>query len=494
MASFFEDPEFKSSLARYESMMNDHTPAYLEADELTDIAEYYASTGRDEEADKVIRFGLSIHPDDIDLLIFQSRSLAIKGNTEEARRVMSLITDQSDREVKFLLFDILLEENREQEANRVMNDLAADEEYSMEVMVDIMQAYVDADMLLEADDWYERIDKAYNVAELVRTNKRCRSIFCDYYLTVRDTAHCIPILQEMLDEAPYNIGLWNDLARCYISDEELEKAHEAIDFSLAIDDNDPDALMLKAACFRMNGNVKDCIRMMERAVRTEKRFPQANLQLVKAYLDIRDYTQAARETQALDQRRPELNQGLKGLLDCALAICYTADNESDKAAPLFESLRRDFGNQPDTHLALGHCALLRDEKDQARDEFRQAIFWTDCDEDRFQILFDAAGLLFDFEDLEGASEVYAKMIQQFPEESLTGLYLAMYCFAVQRNVNLFYHCVARIRKEMPDLYEEFGHVPGINNPNFDDLLIHVKQAIARGDIDIDKYLNIPFDE
>lgn len=43
MSSYFEDPEFKEALARYEGMVENHTPAYFEADELTDIAEYYAS-------------------------------------------------------------------------------------------------------------------------------------------------------------------------------------------------------------------------------------------------------------------------------------------------------------------------------------------------------------------------------------------------------------------------------------------------------------------
>ena len=46
MSSYFEDPEFKEALAKYEGMVESHTPAYFEADELIDIAEYYASKRR----------------------------------------------------------------------------------------------------------------------------------------------------------------------------------------------------------------------------------------------------------------------------------------------------------------------------------------------------------------------------------------------------------------------------------------------------------------
>ena len=43
LTSYFEDPEFKEILAKYEGMVNDHTSIYFDAEELTDIAEYYAS-------------------------------------------------------------------------------------------------------------------------------------------------------------------------------------------------------------------------------------------------------------------------------------------------------------------------------------------------------------------------------------------------------------------------------------------------------------------
>ena len=85
MSSYFEDPEFKEALARYEGMVENHTPAYFEADELTDIAEYYASKGRHKDADKAINLAIQLHPDNIDALIFRARSLMLLGKKEEAQ-------------------------------------------------------------------------------------------------------------------------------------------------------------------------------------------------------------------------------------------------------------------------------------------------------------------------------------------------------------------------------------------------------------------------
>ena len=53
LSSYFEDPEFKDLLAKYEGMAESHTPTYFDAEELTDIAEYYATKGEEEKAEEV---------------------------------------------------------------------------------------------------------------------------------------------------------------------------------------------------------------------------------------------------------------------------------------------------------------------------------------------------------------------------------------------------------------------------------------------------------
>ena len=134
LSSYFEDPEFKEALEKYEGMVKNHTPAYFDADELTDIAEYYASKGRQIEAEAAIDFALQLHPNDTDALIFRARSLAMKGRLDEAYMVMDLIEDRSDREVRFLKADLLMEEKRMEEADHVFEELAAYEEGKLETL------------------------------------------------------------------------------------------------------------------------------------------------------------------------------------------------------------------------------------------------------------------------------------------------------------------------------------------------------------------------
>ena len=136
MSSYFEDPEFKEALARYEGMVENHTPAYFEADELTDIAEYYASKGRHKDADKAINLAIQLHPDNIDALIFRARSLMLLGKKEEAQMVMQLINNPADREFRFLQADLLIEEEHMEEADKILQQLAMDEEYELDTLLD----------------------------------------------------------------------------------------------------------------------------------------------------------------------------------------------------------------------------------------------------------------------------------------------------------------------------------------------------------------------
>lgn len=216
MSSYFEDPDFKESLAKYEGMVENHTPAYFDADELTDIAEYYASEERHEDADKVIDFALQLHPNDTDALIFRARTLAIKGNLEEANMVAGLIEDTSDREVKFLKAELLMDENRMEEADALLQQLAEAEENKLDTLIDIISDYIDVNQEGYAQKWFTVIAENYNLATLPLKHQRLRDMLCDYYIVFNQPASALPFLRMTLDEDPYSIRHWNEQGKCQI--------------------------------------------------------------------------------------------------------------------------------------------------------------------------------------------------------------------------------------------------------------------------------------
>ena len=258
LTSYFEDPEFKDILAKYEGMVESHTPVYLDAEDLVDIADYYMSIGYEEEADKVIDYSLQLHPDDTDSLIFRIRSLSYKGKKEEAYKLMDLLEDPTDREVQFLKAELLAEEGRHREAEEVYLELAENEGESLEVLMDIALCYLDVNNQAGTEKWIERIrEKGYNE----ENSQKFRDLWCDYCMTFGFPEEAVSAFQLSLDKSPYSIRHWNALCKCYLAQMEIERAHEAVDFSLAIDENNQEAKEMKAYCYMQGNNSEEAIRM-----------------------------------------------------------------------------------------------------------------------------------------------------------------------------------------------------------------------------------------
>lgn len=503
-SAYFEEPRFKATLRKYESMMKDHAPTYMEGDELSGIAEYYAAVGREEEAEKAIEYGLKLHPDDLDLLIYMSRTLALKGDTEEARKVMNRITDQSDREVKFLLFDILNEEEKYDEADRLMDDLAAEENYSLETMLDILQAYLDNEGYEKADEWYGRMCKAYDVDRLVKTDKRIRNCLCDYYMDIHEPERCIPILQEMLDETPYSIALWNDLAQCYMMQNDLEKANESVDFSLAIDDKDTNSLILKSTICQANSQLDEALKYMLRAAEyaPESRFPYIHMNVAEFYLKLRKFDELVKLSESIQSRlKPDGNIVIKDKLNGFLAVGYMSEGQYDKGLEYLIKVRSLFSNAVSTHVVTGHCCLIYGEAEQAKKEFDIAINTAkeimeksksdDSEEVYYETVCDIAALWFDYRHWEEAGKLYKELLRFDPDFTAI-MTLAMYAFAKTRDKDWFYYIYARIHKEWPpQIIERTVDKEDFHNPNYAELLAAMRDATRRGDFVIDDHLDMP---
>lgn len=57
--------------------------------------------------------------------------------------VMQLINNPADREFRFLQADLLIEEEHMEEADEILQQLAMDEEYELDTLLDIILNYVD---------------------------------------------------------------------------------------------------------------------------------------------------------------------------------------------------------------------------------------------------------------------------------------------------------------------------------------------------------------
>ena len=231
-ASYFEKPEFKETFARYEQMLQSGDTRYFEATELTEIAEYYAMYGDSKRAEEALDYALRLHPDNIDALIFKARARLINGQLREAINIAECITDQSDREVMFLKAELALADMKHGEATEILRTLVETEGHEAGTYADIVDLLVDNKQIDMANDWLEEALTRHPDKQIL-----IESAAFSYGQQERfDEA--IAAYNKLLDMDPYSNLYWEELGKIHFLREEYDKAIDAFEFALAINNDD----------------------------------------------------------------------------------------------------------------------------------------------------------------------------------------------------------------------------------------------------------------
>lgn len=250
--SYFGEEEFKKNLAIYEAMLKDGSSAYMEADELTDIAEYYLMKGESGKAYDCIHYALKLHPGSVDPLIFLARQKMFADKLDEAIAIRDQIADQQDREVVFFNLEMYLHQNKEKEAGMYLDAVTENmEEDAEDFAYDVAYVYLDYNLYDTALVWAEKA-LAFHPESDKNLKLKAEILICQ-----NKTADAITILNRALDINPYNIFAWHSLTEAYMQQNDLSKAIETVDFALAINEKDYHGIQLKANCLFYQGNYKE---------------------------------------------------------------------------------------------------------------------------------------------------------------------------------------------------------------------------------------------
>ena len=79
---YFDSAEFKDLLNAYETSVNAGEPVFMDADELTDIADYYQYTEHMDEAEKAISLAMSLAPGAVAPLTYRIHEALYNGDTQ----------------------------------------------------------------------------------------------------------------------------------------------------------------------------------------------------------------------------------------------------------------------------------------------------------------------------------------------------------------------------------------------------------------------------
>ena len=250
--------ELTEIIQRYEAAKAEKRQLYLDGDQLADIADWYATERKFNDAQEVINYGLQLHPGNTGLLIEQAFLYLDTQKLSKAKEVANSITETYDSEVKMLKAELLLNEGKLEEAQQLINTIEDTDDLAS--IIEIVYLYMDMGYPEAAKEWIEKGQDQYGEKEDFIV------LQADYLGATQHMKEAIECFDKLIDIAPYNPSYWMGLAKCYFMSEDINKTIETCDFALAADDKYGEAYAYKAHSFFYLNNPDSAIENYEKAI------------------------------------------------------------------------------------------------------------------------------------------------------------------------------------------------------------------------------------
>lgn len=332
---YFDSKEFRELLDNYEESVKSGHPAFMDADDLADIADYYHFMGADQDADETIDYALSLYPNATLPNVFRAREALTAGDINKARECVEQIENKDDPECQYMQAELLIAQDKVEEADQFLRQYFSTippDEYQDFVM-DVSNIYNDYGLNDKAYEWMMRTkgDDSNDFKELM-----ARTLFgLGKY---KDSER---IFNELLDKNPYSTQYWNALASAQFMNEDFTNAITSSEYAIAIDPKNPEGLLSKANGLYQLGNYEEAILYYNR------------------------YIEVARA----DEFVPQIYQ--------ELALCHSSLHHLDEALAYIDKSQELENNPIDMLVMKGHIYLENNDIPAAEKMFKEAITRSD---------------------------------------------------------------------------------------------------------------------
>lgn len=246
------EKEIMKLAQQYEQAKKSEKPAYMDSEDLADLADWYATNGDHDSALEVCRYGLRIHPHNSSLLREIAYVYLDEDNVGKARSAADEISEQDLQEVRILQAHVCMAEGDEQGMERIIKGIEAYD--SVQNLVEVAYLYSDSNMaqrginllMTMKEEWGGEEPFLACMGDCCRASGRYKEAIDNY--------------NQLLDIDPYNPYYWCALAWANVSLGRYDKAIEACDYAIVIDEDYNEAYMLRAHAYFAIGNEEEAMK------------------------------------------------------------------------------------------------------------------------------------------------------------------------------------------------------------------------------------------
>ena len=300
-----------------------------------------------------IKFGLNLHPDNVDLKLKEARYMLYLDRADEAKRIMSELADYS-LDATLIRAELLFIDGYMKDGHALLLAMLDNDDIREDFCFDAVDIYTDYDCF---DELVEFVEKAGKVLPDSRELFREMAAICEER---SEYERSVIIYNKLIDKDPYSLQDWFSLAKVEALLKHYDKAVEACDFALAVKENEESIISFKGYCYYDSGQYEKAIEQFLEYESITKEKSVAYELIGECYVKLDDNNNALKFFhKALDIEPSNSN------ICYQLATCYYELGDIQKAVVYLRDTLSLDSRDDEAHSFLGEILLKEGDYEEA---------------------------------------------------------------------------------------------------------------------------------
>ena len=446
---YFDSDEFRDLLSTYEEAVNSGQPIFMDADELSEIADYYQMNGRTDDADDAIALALSLSPGAIAPLTYKIHEALSNGDTEAAEHYFTQIIETDAPDYVYNHAEILVAKGLVDEADAYLREQLRQvppDEYQ-DYVIDVASIYQDYDYNDKAMEWMVRA-RQEDTPEFKELMARTLFGLGKYKDSMR-------LFNELIDANPFSTNYWKALASAQFMNQDYRDAVQSSEYAIAIDPDDPDGLISKADSLFQLADYEGALDFYRRysAIIPDDEF--SFLRQGTCLINLEQLDDAISTLQQALTCAPSDSRFLCAIYE-ELAFAYCEHGDIDQALLMLDNTESLDCDHVHVLIIRGHIMLAARRLAEAEHYFRQAILLSDTPP---QTLFRVIVSVYDNRYVETAYMLFKKYFQIITPDCNDGYaYMALCCHDLHKTDEYHAYLKEACRRNPQECRQALGHL------------------------------------
>ena len=358
--------ELRELLQQYDNLKSGRSHSFIEEDAFEKIIDHYDEKDELPKAVEAAEYAIFQYPCSSPLLLKMADLLIASKKYRDSLSFLNKaeVLDSSDINLYILKTDAYLALDQQTRAAAVLEDalnfFEGDEK--MELLFELADVYDD----------YENFDKVFDclkmILELDPNNEEALYKICFWTDFTGRNEEGIRLHQEIIEEHPFSELAWFNLAAAYQGIKLFEKAIDAYQYAVAIDEKFDYAWRNMGDAYLRIRKYREAIEVLQKVLELARPEDVIYEAIGHCYDKLHNYAQARfhyRKATHLNQDDPQLYY--------KIACTYMNEGVWDSAIKNLQIAMRVHRMQPEYNLAMGQCYMEKGKIEEAVQYFGNVV-------------------------------------------------------------------------------------------------------------------------